>query len=228
MIQLHQPAHDEHAGFSRRPRPSRQLLKRVLVGGGHSIGQRVLVAGTGCDELIEWLNSLGFEVDSLGWTPPELTAGDAGGSAFDLILMNDFERYRGSLLELGLRLMTAQLLSRLKPGGDLVVIHDAAREPTGDSSGNTAHDAACWTRHLACFPGQLETTQFPAPWFSRSTWNRLLGRGCAPAESTVSLRTPSERLTVEQWREHARRGLLTGADSCCAAALPFVQQRGAA
>ena len=224
MIQLHQPANDEAAGFSKRSRPSLRLLKRVLVGGGHSIGQRVLVVGTGCDELIEWLNSLGFDVDSQGKTPLELTAGDSSWSAFDLILVDDFERYRGSLLELGLRLMTAQLLSRLKPGGDLVVIHDAGR----DSSNNTAHDAVCWTRHLACFPGQLETTEFPAPWFSRSTWHWMLGRGSAPAELTVSLRTPSERLTVEQWQEHAQRGLLTGAATCCSATLPLQHQRDAA
>ena len=228
MIQLHQPANGEDAGFSRRPRPSRQLLKRVLVGGGHSIGQRVLVAGTGCDELIEWLDSLGFDVDSLGETPLELTAGDSSGSAFDLILVDDFERYRGGLLELGLRLMTAQLLSRLKPGGDFVVIQDAARGPMGDSSSNTAHDAVCWTRHLACFPGQLATNVFPTPWFSRSTWHWMLGQGSAPAELTVSLRTPSERLTVEQWQEHARRGLLTGAASCCSAFRPHQRQRDAA
>ena len=186
------------------------------------------MAGNGCYELREWLNSLGFEVDSLGATPLEVTAGESSGSAFDLILVDDFEGYRGSLLELGLRLMTAQLLSRLKPGGDLVVIHGAARGPMGDSSSNAAHDAVCWTRHLACFPGQLESTEFPAPWFSRSTWHWMLGRGSTPAEMMVSLRTPSERLTVEQWQEHARRGLLTSATACCPAALPLVHQRDAA
>ena len=228
MIQLHQPANQENAGFAMRPRPSRQLLKRVLVGGGHSIGQRVLVIGTGCGELIEWLNSLGFDVDSLGKSSLELTAGESSRSMFDLILVDDFDRYRGSLLDLSLRLVTAQLLSRLKPGGDLVVIRAAARGPMDDSSTSTSHDAVCWTRHLACFPGRLETTEFSASWFSRSTWHWMLGRGSAPAELTVSLRIPSERLTVEQWQDHARRGLLTGAAACCSAALPLQRQRDAA
>jgi len=228
VIQLHQPANGEDAGFVMRPRLSMQLLKRVLVDGGHSIGQRVLVAGTGCDELIEWLNSLGLDADSLGKTSIESTAGDSIESMFDLILVDDFDRYRGNLLDLGLRSVTAQLLSRLKPGGDLVVIRDAARGPVGDSSNSTSHDAVCWTRHLACFPGRLETTEFSASWFSRSTWNWMLGRGAVPAELTVSLRIPSERLTVEQWQDHARRGLLTGAACCCSATLPLQRQCDAA
>lgn len=228
MIQLHQPANDECAGFAMRPRPSMHLLKRVLVGGGHSIGQRVLVVGTDCDELIEWLSALGLDVDSLGETSLELAAGESSWSAFDLILVDDFDRYRGSLLNQGLRLLTAQLLSRLKPGGDFVVIRDAACGPMDDSSNSTSHDAVCWTRHLACFPGQLETTEFPAPWFSRSTWHWMLGRGSVPAELTVSLRIPSERLTVEQWQDHARYDLLTGATCCCSATLPLQRQRDAA
>ena len=126
------------------------------------------------------------------------------------------------------RVVTARFLSRLKPGGDLVVIREAGCGPSGDSSNSTAHDAVCWTRHLACFPGQLETTEFPAPWFSHSTWHWMLGRGSTPAELMVSLRIPAERLTVEQWQDHARRGLPTGATGCCSAALSLSRQRDAA
>lgn len=228
MIQLHQPANDEGLGFAMRPRPSMRLLKRVLVDGSHSIGQRVLVAGTGCDGLTEWLNSFGFDVDSLETTPLELAASDLNWSTFDLILVNDADRYRGNLLDSDLRLMTAQLVSRLKPGGDFVVIRDTVRGAIGDSSNRNSHDAVCWTRHLACFPGRLETTTFPASWFSRSTWHWMLGQGSAPAELTVSLRIPSERLTVEQWQDHARRGLVTGAACCGSAALPLHPQRNTA
>ncbi|MBC8113386.1 MAG: hypothetical protein H7062_03345 [Candidatus Saccharimonas sp.] len=227
MIQIHQPANND-ADSVMRPRPSAQLLRRVLVRGGHSIGQHVLVAGTGCDELTDWLNALGFDVETLGDATLESAVGESHLSAFDLILVDDLEQYRANLLELSLRLVTAQLLSCLKPGGDFVVIRDAASGSIGSSTHSILHDAVCWTRHLACFPGRLETAEFPAPWFSRNTLHWLLGHGSAPAELAVSLRAPAERLTIAEWQEHARRGLLTGATFCCSAAKPDQRQRQAA
>lgn len=196
--------------------------------GGHSIGQRMLVAGTGCDELTDWLNSLGFDVEALRDATVESAASESPPSAFDLILVDELDQYRGNLLELNSRLVTAQLLSWLKPGGDFVVIRDAAAGSVGALAESTSHDAVCWTRHLACFPGRLETAEFPAPWFSRNTWQWLLGHGSAPAELAVSLRTPAERLAVSEWQEHAQRGLLTGAACCCPAALPIQRPRVAA
>lgn len=227
MIQLHQPANDDGVGLTVRPRPSVQLMKRVLVDGGHSIGQRVLVAGKGCNLLTEWLDSLGLEVDSLDTPPLESTTGDLTQSMYDLILVDGFDQYRDSLLDLGVRLATAQFLSRLRPGGDFVVIRDAANQLIGEPSRSTSHDAICWTRHLACFPGNLESTSFPASWFSRGTWHWLLGKGPRPSELMVSLRIPFERLTIEQWQDHARRGLLTGS-TCCSESLPLAHQRRAA
>lgn len=228
VIQIHKPANGDGVGFAMRPRPSMPLLKRVLVGGGHSIGQRVLVAGSDSEGLMEWLNSLGFDVDSLDTASLDLAAGDSSGAMFDLILVEDFDRYRGSLLDMGSRLLTAQLLSRLKLGGDFVVIRDAALDPTAHTSSRTSHDAACWTRHLACFPGRFESTVFPASWFSRGTWHWMLGYGSAPAELMVSLRIPLDRLTPEEWQAHARRGLLTGEADCCSVAIPVRHQRHAA
>lgn len=196
--------------------------------GAHLIGQRVLVAGTGCDELTDWLNSLGFDVETLRDATLESAAPEPPPPAFDLILVDELDQYRGNLLELSSRLVTAQLLSCLKPGGDFVVIRDAAAGSVGALAESTSHDAVCWTRHLACFPGRLETAEFPAPWFSRNTWHWLLGHGSAPAELAVSLRTPAERLTSAEWQEHARRGLLTDAACCCAAALSVQRPRLAA
>ena len=186
------------------------------------------MAGTGCDELTDWLITLGFEVETLSDAALGSAVFDSHQSAFDLILVDELGQYRGSLLELSSRLVTAQLLSCLKPGGDFVVIRDAAFGSNGSPTRIASHDAACWTRHLACFPGQLETAEFPAPWFSRNTWLWLLGHGSAPAELAVSLRTPAERLSIAEWQEHARRGLLTGAASCCSAAMPVQHQHRAA
>jgi hypothetical protein len=227
VIQIHQPTNDD-TGSVLRPRPSPQLLRRVLVHGGHLIGQHVLVAGTGCDELVDWLNALGFDVESLKTAPLEPAVTQSNSSAFDLIMVDQLDQHCGSLLEFNSRLVTARLLSCLNPGGDFVVIRDAAFSFNGCPTEGSSHDAACWIRHLACFPGQLDTTEFRAPWFSRNTWHWLLGRGSALPELVVSLRVPAERLTVAEWQEHARRGLLTGATCCCSAAVPVQRRRQAA
>lgn len=199
-------------------------MRRVLVRGGHSIGQRVLVVGTGCGELADWLNSLGFEVETRNDATSGSSVGESHSSAFDLVLVDELDPYRGNLLELGSRLVTAQLLSCLKPGGDFVVIRDAGSDSVGASTNDQSHDAACWTRHLACFPGRQETAAFPAPLFSRSTWRWLLGHGAARVELAVSLRIPAERLSVAEWQDHARRGLLTGT-ACCHSAEPRTRRQ---
>lgn len=228
MVGIHQLANATSTASVQRPRPSRRLLRRVLVRGGHSIGQHVLVAGTGCDELIDWLNSLGFDVESLPEAALESATGDSPASPFDLILVNELDQYRGDLLELNSRRVTAELLSRLKPGGDFVVIRDVASTSSSAPKNGAAHDAVCWTRHLACFPGRVEAFEFPVPWFSRHTWHWLLGRGAARAELVVSLKTPAERMTLADWREHARRGPLTGAACCSSAAWPMPHRHRAA
>ncbi len=228
MIQIHQPESDHGAGSFMRPRPSRQLMRRVLLQGDHLIGQHVLVAGTDCDELTDWLYSLGFDVETLQEATLESATGDSPASAFDLIVVDGFDPYRGNLLELNSRLVTAELLSRLKPGGDFVVIRDAAPSSLGAPTDGSSHDAVCWTRHLACFPGRLETSEFPAPWFSRTTWHWLLGRGAARNELAVLLKTPAERRDLADWQEHARRGPLTGAACCSSAAMPMPRPHRAA
>ena len=225
MIQIRQPENDNGMPTVLRPRPSRQLVRRILVQGHHGIGQHVLVAGTGCDELTGWLHVLGFEVETLDHGTFGPAVCDSHQSAFDLILVDDLDPYRSNLLELDSRLVTAQMLSCLKPGGDFVVIRDAAFDSNGVPTNGKSHDAACWTRHLACFPGRFETAAFPAPWFSRNTWHWLLGQGSAPPELAISLRTPSEQLTTAEWQAHARRGLLTEAACCCSEAVPLQHRR---
>jgi len=228
VIQIHQPDPDGDSPSVVHPRPSRQLVRRILVQGHHGIGQRVLVAGTGCDELTGWLDDLGFEVETWGSAALELTKSLPSPSTFDLILVDDLHEHRGNLLELNSRLVTARLLTCLKPGGDLVVIRDAAFDAHGVPTTTSTHDAVCWTRHLACFPGRLETAAFPAPWISQNTLSWLLGRGSLPPELAVSLRIPTEPLMSREWQEHARRGLLTGTNCCRTEAVPLSPARRAA
>jgi hypothetical protein len=207
------------------PLPAR-LLRRILIDGNHTIGQHVLIAGDHCGEMAEWLDELGFDVEAIDDSKERLSArqtsgakfeihfakldgtDDLGDNPFDLIIADELNLHRDNLLGLPARLATAELLAQLKSEGELVVV----REP-----GNLGHhDVACWTRHLACFPGRLETFEYPTPLFSREMYQWLV-RGVRPEPFlTVSLKIPAERLSLTEWCEHARRGLLTSSASCCA------------
>jgi hypothetical protein len=237
MIRLHDPAGCETTPAS-GPSLSTTLLRRVLVGGRHTIGQRVLVAGSRCGELVERLRGLGYDVDALGFRGqnplsvwPEGTGLDTraaqllrgelnAGESYDLILITELDRYRGSLVGLDARLTTARLLACLKPEGEFVVVHEVLHKEF--------HDSACWTRHLACFPGHLETLESSNCWFRWPVWNWLRTGARPRRDLAISLRAPLERLSAREWYEHARRGLLTGAGACCSAAAPQHQQFKAA
>ena len=227
MLRPYQPAASEAASPKQPPLPLR-LLRRILIGGRHTIGEHVLIAGNHCGEMAEWLDELGFDVEAIDDSSERLAATkkcggrfeihfsnldestDVSEELFDLIIADELVLHRENLLCLKSRLATAHLLSRLKPGGELVVV----REP----GHGMPHDATCWTRHLACFPGRLEAVEYPIPWFSRETWKWLTGQGHPERFLTVSLRAPSEPLAELEWSLHARRGLLTSNASCCSQA----------
>ena len=224
MLRPHFPPDCEAVTVTRPPLPMR-LLRRILVGGHHTIGEHVLIAGNHSGEMAHWLDGLGFDVEAMDDSRERLATSRRSGvrfeihfscldeasefsdEVFDLIIADELTLHRENLLCLKSRLGTARLLSRLKPGGELVVV----REP-GHAM---PHDATCWTRHLACFPGRLEIIDYPAPLLSRETWTWLTGRGRPEHFLTVTLRTPSERLSEIEWYQHAQRGLLTSSAPCC-------------
>jgi hypothetical protein len=201
------------------------LLRRILIGGNHNIGERVLVAGDHCGELAEWLDELGFEVEAIDDSLERLSArkqtggkfeihfanldgsAELGDELYDLISADELNLHRENLLSLRARQASAELLAQLNPLGELVIV----REP-----GNPGHhDIACWTRHLACFPGRLETFEYPTPIFSPEMVNWIV-RGIRPDPFlTISLKAPADRIEQAEWCRHAQRGLLTSAPSCC-------------
>lgn len=218
--------HGESFVVARPPLPAR-LLRRILIDGNHHIGEHLLVAGNHSDEMAEWLDELGFDVDAIDDSMERISArqacgtrfeihfakldgsDDLGDRPFDLIIADELNLHRDNLLCLPARQATAELLAQLKPQGELVIV----REP-----GNLGHhDIACWTRHLACFPGELETVEYPTPLFSREMY-QWVTRGVRPDPFlTVSLKTPIESLSMDEWLQHAHRGLLTSSTSCCSA-----------
>lgn len=205
------------------PLPSR-LLRRVLGDGKHIVGEHVLIAGSHSGEIAEWMDGLGFDVEAIDDSQERVLARqrcgtrvdiqfarldgsvELGEMPFDLILADRLNLHQDNLLGLSARLATAELLAHLKPGGELVIV----QEP--DHPGH--HSVACWTRHLACFPGRLETYEYPTPFLRRQLSRWVAGLTRPDPFLTVSLKIPQERLTLLEWCEHANRGLLTSA-SCC-------------
>jgi hypothetical protein len=63
-----------------------------------------------------------------------------------------------------------------------------------------------------------ETTVFADSWFSRATWNWLLGRSPRGAHLVVRHELPLELFPREAWVRCARRGQISGRSACCPAA----------
>lgn len=228
MIRLYQSSRE--SDFPSELELPAALLKRVLTRHGLRLGARILVAGCGRGELVAFLDGLGYRVDavddcsdgiedarkrfsrfqfdhaSLDESPP------ATHDEFDLILVQDLCVYRDNLMDLKIRLATANLLECLKPEGELVFIrkHGSSLEDAA------VHKPECWNQHLACFPGKLETRDYRESFFERVQWDWLVGQRDHHDYLTVTLRIPSEKLTRASWQDFAQRGLTPDQDSCCA------------
>lgn len=253
VIRLHPPRRNEDSSTPSRRWPFAQwhrLLRRVLTRSGDGAAQRVLIVGTGCSELTAWLESLGLEVvlfDEAARNACVAVAKflplAASLCAFDLVLADERELNQTNLLDFRARARTADLLSQLRPSGEFVVVsHQTARSRRRSRSTRESHSAheqpssgghaaACWTRHLACFPGQLETVDIAASQSAASLWGWLFGVRAQPGGSNqpslsiVSLRIPMEPLSPAAWQDHVRCGLLTGTACCELATLASSLQR---
>jgi SAM-dependent methyltransferase len=227
VVRLYQPSSDSKAVAGLKY-PSR-LLKQLLVGHGIRFGGRVLVAGCGDGELVPFIDGLAYQVTAIDDSSDvidhmrhrfpqfnfQLTRLDesfpVASDEFDLIVVQDLSVYRNNLLELRTRTATANLLSCLKPGGDLVVVRKELALDGCDSE----HGPHCWKRHLACFPGQFETARYSESLFERVEWDWLFGAREHHNYFTVTLQSPSEKLHRNFWRDFGRRGLMTGQGTCC-------------
>lgn len=201
-----------------------RVLKGVLVGHNVGIGARVLDAGCRGGELLTFLQELGIE--AFGLEDDEAAARHApadlpiqfaqldvalpfAAHQFDLVLVRDLKILRQDLLSVRTRLATANLAACVRPGGHLLFLHEESIDQPHDG-----HRATCFRRHLAGFPGAVETADYHA-----SPIRRLrLWRAEEPASvcyHTTSLHVPSVPLSREGWQLAARR-LETPPSACCA------------
>ena len=240
MIRLHEPHPNDASDTSSRrwPFPELQRLLSAEFVTRREVGiRRVLVAGDAGRELTTWLMTLGLEVVLFDETVREPRTASQGDPDFELVFVVDPNSPQSNLLDSSSRARTARLLSQLRPSGRLLALSLQEAGPlrpmslaqesdsASERSFTGAHDVACWVRHLACFPGKLQTMRVPPALPSRSVWRWMFGAG-VPAHdreplslSIVSLRIPAEPVTTAAWQDHVRRGLLTGS-ACCELALP--------
>lgn len=249
MIQLHEPRRNDVSNMpsQRWPFPELSRLLNAEFANRGDVGmRRVLVTGDAGGELTTWLRTLGLEVVLFDETVRKPSPTSQNDAEFDLVFAAEPRSLQSNLLDINSRVRTARLLSQLRPSGRLLVLSPREARPSrplslasdsdfaSERSFTGGHDVACWVRHLACFPGKLQTTQVHSFLPTRSIWRWMFGTGIQPdtcdqlSSSIVSLRIPVEPVTAAAWQDHVRRGLLTGS-ICCELAQPTAShQRRAA
>jgi hypothetical protein len=217
----------------------RPALRACLTSPRMPAGSRVICVADDPLPVVRLLCHLGLEGVGLCSRPEQvmLCRRDCGEAEFqplssvdrlahssDLVLYLGVSGTHGNLLDASARQMTAQLLSMLKPLGRMVFLHRHAEVATA------AHTADCWPRHLACFPGEVSTQTVNDRSIPAAVWQWLTRRGPHRATTLITFEAPLEYLSVEEWRDYARRGLLTGQRACCetAAALSALKVARAA
>lgn len=183
-----------------------RLVKQILTVHGVKIGAKVLLVGGIDNELVALLDYLSYDVSTLHDSHQAVSAAE---HEFDLLIVQDLDDYHRNMLDLRCRTTTANLISCLKAGGDLVFMCSQ----DSSVSGATQHDASCWKRHLACFPGELETTTHHQSFFETSRWDWLFGARSHHDYLTATLQLPAEQFPRNSWLEFAHRGPMTG--QCC-------------
>jgi len=179
----------------------------------------VLVVGSEPVALAAWLAELSFDVVAACDDPSVVLAGRREyaqidflrltpgprcvlpGHLFDAAFLQPLSGHGTDWLSSSSRLLTAAVLAALKPN---------ARLMTWSRASAGGHQPMCWTHHFACFPGRIESRDSV---HSRFAWIR---RGNNPAGlRLITWQSPTESLTMNEWRNYATRGLLTGRRSCC-------------
>jgi hypothetical protein len=203
----------------------RRLWRQVLLKPPVPVGGAALVIGTKPITAAERLGEFGLEVLALCDDPAAVLEGRLRcpstdfqrfdptnlarltPQAFDLVLVLDTVPWPVNLLGRTARMLSATVLATVKPGRRLLWRHE--------SVDGAAHQAGCWFRHLACFPGAIDVQSVSVP-----RWPLTVFRPVRRRETTVvEFTTPDEPVVPREWRRCVEKGLLTDRRSCCGTAV---------
>lgn len=201
----------------------RRLWRQLLLKSEVPVGGAALVIGTKPITAAERLGEFGLEVLALCDDPAAVLEGRLRcpradfqrfnsmhlsrlePHAFDLALVLDTAPWPENLLGRAARLLSATVLATVKPGRRLLWRHELAN--------GAAHQAGCWFRHLACFPGTIDVQSVSVP-----RWPLTVFRPVRRRETTVvEFTTPDETIAGLEWHRCVEKGLLTDRRSCCGA-----------
>lgn len=211
-MRVHSPKPAEWCAWSEFPR---SVWRGLLSPAALPPGARLLIVGPEPGPLAEWLTEFSFDVVAACEDTAIIHRGRRDcprvdflrivpGSrftlpwhSFDAAFVQPLSPHEGSWLSSTARSFTAIVLASLKPGGRLVWWRKRQEQ--------FGHDDACWSRHLGCFPGQLQTNVIAGGLF-RATSQSLV----------VTFDVPDRPLGIQDWRTFTQRGLLTDRRACCA------------
>ncbi len=215
-----------------RPGLSRRVLRHLLCSRRVGIGSRVLDAGCGGGHLTQFLHQLA--IDAAGVDASEIAIEQARRAAphlqfacvpdgeklpfaeqeFDLVVARSLISHQADLLGAAALHVTANLLSVVRPGGELVLV--ARFEPQwADQPGG--HLRSCFARHFAPFPGQCKVSYIADSLLTPAAWKWVVGRQPRWGYVAAALRIPERPIPHAQWHAWAAQGRAMGGDNACCA-----------
>lgn len=209
----------------------RRILRHLFVSRRIRAGSRVLDVGCGSGALSRFLDPFAVDVVGLDASVTQIAKArrkapelefhcvDLGnplpiaGQQFDLVLARKVPAHAGNLMSQAALAATANLLSCLRPGGELLII--SRLEPTADDR-QGGHRRSCYARHLGSFPGSCRVLSLPDPWWNMNSLRRLCLWQPRGSFSTAVLRIPEVPHTYAQWYSIAMSACQKSQSGCCA------------
>ena len=167
----------------------RAVLRHLVTAGGLGVGSRILVGGNDAAAMVALFNRLGLEA---------VVAGPAS-ARYDAAIRLDLEPAPGnvrSLLSPSSLERTAGLLGAVRPHGMFLYVARFGE-----------HEAACFERHVATFPGRTQLTVFRG----KSLWS-FLRPGTRAGFAVAAWQAPAAPVEPTVWSRRAAGVPLT---SCC-------------
>jgi hypothetical protein len=178
------------------PSQSRSVLRHLVAAGGLGIGSRVLVSGDEAATLAGFLDRLGIDAALADGGPPA----DPVDAA--IWLHSPSGLVERSLLSPEALDRSALLLESVRPAGTYLVV-----SRIGGAAGG--HEAECFERHVASFPGKTTLNVIP----DRSFIGFLRG-GPRPGYAVATWKSPAGPREPGAWRRLASAAEARP-DSCC-------------
>ena len=205
----------------------RAMVRRLLLDHEIGLASRVLIVGLAQAPLGCRLQHLGLEVSHLDESSEQVMSGrracaeltidhwregepiPVNPQSFDLVLIREHSAFRENLYSPRTTQTLADLLSVLRPGGNLILTGQYA-----DTGAIEGHDPACLQQMFAQLPGLVRQFTFRESLFSTESLRRIVSTRTRQRRTMLSFTLPPVSIERNQWRKLAL-GLEEGHNSGC-------------